>query len=149
MTSECLFYFIGHKYKCPITSVLVGVRGTPFGIRTSLFDVEKCTEKGVFFFFNPQLWKRKEDFSQFKKKKKWTVISPMIEKYHFDGVLQRGGYNIINRQLILDERSHKIELKGVESLKCIARSDLLENIVNIESFVKYYKETKGSDLFDI
>lgn len=136
---------LGQNYKYPVTSVLVGVNGYALGVKTYIYDLEQCTEKGVFFYVDSHLWKKKEGAAE-KKLKKNVVTLPMLEKYNFENVLTRKGFEVIDRHLVYEQTSNRVDLHGVNSLRTVAQTELLENMLNVQNFVNYYRETQDLDL---
>lgn len=143
--------FIGDKYKTPITTVMVGIKGHPVGIKSCIFDNSQCIERGVFFYLSPHFWKIKEEENPPKKKriKRHIIALPMIDQYNLEGILKFKGFDIIQRQLVFDEATSEINLLGVKSAGINAQSELLENVLCLNNFVKYFKEAKESELFEL
>lgn len=103
----------------------------------------------MFFYLDSQLWKLKEDPNVKKRVKRHIIALPMIDQYHFEGVLKSKGFEIIGHQLIFNETPLTCELVGVRSAGTLAQSESLEKILSFSNFVKYYKETNETWLLDI
>lgn len=127
---------------------MVGIKGHPVGVKSYIFDPYESIERGVFFYINPQLWKLKEDPNQKKKRQKRFILAlPMIDQYCLDGVLKAKGFEIIQNHLIFDESSTKCTLTGVWTGDSISQSELLENVLTLNNFSNYYRETKDTEIF--
>lgn len=64
----------------------------------------------------------------------------MLDDYHIEYILKRCGWDIIKGAILLNTNPRKSEIVGVRMVKGLSMTDHLENIVNTETIVKYYKE---------
>jgi len=94
-------YYLGEKYKFPLTLSYVGLKGEPLGIKATLYNYNEMTDQGSFFHINPSYWAKKPE--DIKKKKSSKVASlPLLDDFQIEYVLKKGGWDILFNSLMID-----------------------------------------------
>lgn len=119
----------------------MGVKGVPIGVKAVLFNPNECKENGVFFSINPQLWKKKIDNEEARKKQRYLSIMPLEGDYSLSFVLKSIGFKIVANFLIIQKNTNGVwELLGKNLIKGVSQIDVLENIITMENVLNMYKK---------
>jgi len=103
-----------------------------------VYNRNEIIDSGVFIHLDPKYWeKRKEEIA--KKKSERVDPLPLIENYHLEYILKRGGWDIIKNALVIDTNPNKISMVGVKSMKGSSNTEQLENILNPDTILRYFK----------
>lgn len=122
-----------------MTLSLVGIKGEPKGIRASVYSLEDTYEIGAFFHINPSVWAVNEKEKKKKRSERVATLT-LVENYHLDYILKRGGWEILKKKLIIDIKPNKVEILGIKSVKDSRSMDQLENVLNSDTVFKYFSE---------
>jgi len=88
---------------------------------------------------NEDYWEKTAAEIGKKKIRKYNSM-PVLDNYYLEYILKAGGWDIIRSSLVLDSNPNKVEIVGVKIVKGVSLIDQLENIINVDSIVKYFKD---------
>ena len=101
--------------------------------------MQDAIEVGAFFHINPSSWAVKESEKKKKRSEKIATLT-LVENYHLDRVLKRGGWDLLKNWLVMDKRPNRVDIVGIKIFKEIRSMEQIENILDSDSIFKYFSE---------
>lgn len=112
-------------------------------MKATLYNREELKEYGAFFHINSELWSKEP--SELKKRN-WKVNPfELVDNYHLEHILKKGGWKILEEALVLDTNLKKMQVVGIKIMKGISPMEQIENILNSESMFSLYKSKEDAE----